>query len=153
MHRGTPHVTIYTPVDLTNTIEVKDRLKEKIAQNIGKILTYTHIFANAVSMAIKEFNEINSRLADNKILNIKEINLGIAVDVDDALIVPVVKNAGEKSLTDLVETMSYLMDKARNKSCPWTTLPGVHLSSVILGFSMSIFLLLLLTLRNARFWE
>jgi len=124
MHRETPHVTITTPVDLTNTIEVRDRLKEKIAQNTGKKITYTHIFAKAVSMAIKEINGINSRLVDNKILYIQKINLGIAVDIDDALIVPVVKDTGEKSLTDLVETMFDLMERAKNKKLSLDDITG-----------------------------
>ncbi len=115
MHRETPHVTITTPIDLTKLIKLRNTLKGDIEKKTGRKLTYTHIFAKVVSIVLKEYPELNSRLVDNNILKIKEINLGIAIETDEGLIVPVVKNAGEMNLTELVVKISELVDKARNK--------------------------------------
>ena len=124
MHRETPHVTITTPIDLTYSVDLRNRLQEKIDKETGNKLTYTHIFAKAVSLALKEFQDINSRLVENKILRIKDINLGIAVDVEDGLVVPMIKNAGEMSLKELVIKISELMEKARNKGLSFDDITG-----------------------------
>ncbi len=115
MHRETPHVTITTPIDLTETVGLRNSLKDEIEKKTGKKLTYTHIFARAVSMSLQEFRELNSRLVESKVLKLGDINLGIAVDMEDGLIVPVVRKAGDMSLTDLAVQISELMDKARSK--------------------------------------
>ncbi|UCB44729.1 MAG: 2-oxo acid dehydrogenase subunit E2 [Spirochaetota bacterium] len=124
MHRETPHVTLTTFIDFTDIVKIRNRLKEMIEKKIGKKLTFTHLIAKAVSMALKEFQDINSRLDENKISRIKDINLGIAVDVEEGLVVPVVKNAGEMSLNELVTRVSELMDKARNKNLALDDITG-----------------------------
>jgi pyruvate dehydrogenase E2 component (dihydrolipoamide acetyltransferase) len=124
MHRETPHVTITTPIDLANAVELRNRLRGGIEEETGKKLTFTHLFAKAVTVALKEFGEINSQLVEGKIVKIKDINLGIAVDVEEGLLVPVVKNAGEMDFTELVERISELMEKARNSKLSLDDITG-----------------------------
>ncbi|HEB31862.1 MAG TPA: 2-oxo acid dehydrogenase subunit E2 [Spirochaetes bacterium] len=124
MHLEAPHVTITSPVDCTKTAELRNRLKQEILKKTGKKLTYTHIFARAVTLALKEFPVINSRLLENKIFKIKDINLGIAVDIDEGLVVPVVKNAEKLKLTDLVVKMYELADKAASKKLTLDDITG-----------------------------
>ena len=140
MHRDAPHVTITTPVDLSKTVDLRNRLKTRIDKQTGKKLTYTHIFARAVTLALKEFPDINSRLVGGDIFKIKDINLGIAVDVDEGLIVPVVKNAGEMDLTDLLLKMYELVDKAVNKKLALDDITGGTFTISNLGmFDVDVF--------------
>jgi pyruvate dehydrogenase E2 component (dihydrolipoamide acetyltransferase) len=124
MHKETPHVTITTPIDMTNSVSLRDKLKDTVEKKTGKKLTFTHLFARAVSMALKEFGDINSRLADDKIIKLREINLGIAVDVEEGLLVPVVKGAGEMNLEELAEKISELMDRAKNRELALDDITG-----------------------------
>ncbi|MBN2324066.1 MAG: 2-oxo acid dehydrogenase subunit E2 [Spirochaetes bacterium] len=114
MHQETPHVTITMPVDATSVVEMRNDIKEAVEKKTGKKLTFTHIFAKAVSLALEEYREINARLAEDKIITIEDINLGIAVDVEKGLLVPVVKNSQGMNLIDIVVKISDLMEKARS---------------------------------------
>jgi pyruvate dehydrogenase E2 component (dihydrolipoamide acetyltransferase) len=140
MHRDAPHVTITTPVDLSKTVDLRNRLKTRMDKETGKKLTYTHIFARAVTLALKEFPDINSRLVGDDVYKIKDINLGIAVEVDEGLIVPVVKNTGEMDLAELLVNMYGLVDKALNKKLTLDDITGGTFTISNLGmFDVDVF--------------
>jgi pyruvate dehydrogenase E2 component (dihydrolipoamide acetyltransferase) len=124
MHRDTPHVTITMNIDLSETVSLRNRLRDEIESKTGKKLTYTHIFARAVTLSLKEFPHLNSRLGDGVIIMQGDINLGIAVDVEDGLIVPVVRNAGDMGLTDLTARITDLMERARDKKLSLDEITG-----------------------------
>ncbi len=81
----------------------------------GSALTYLPFIARAVCLAIAEFPNINASVKGDALVVHRAVNLGIAVDLDfSALVVPVIRDAGEKSLADLARAIRDVADKARS---------------------------------------
>src|SRR5699024_10333063 len=91
-----PHAWTMMEVDVTQLVAYRDSVKATFKEREGFPLTYFPFFVKAVAQALKEFPQINAMWAGNKIIQKKEINISIAVATDDALYVPVIKNADEK---------------------------------------------------------
>ncbi|MED1205227.1 dihydrolipoamide acetyltransferase family protein [Heyndrickxia acidicola] len=108
-----PHAWMMMEVDVTNLVSYRDSLKNEFKQKEGFNLTYFAFFVKAVAQALKEFPQINSMWAGDKIIQKKEINLSIAVATDDALFVPVIKNADEKTIKGIGREITELAQKVR----------------------------------------
>jgi 2-oxoglutarate dehydrogenase E2 component (dihydrolipoamide succinyltransferase) len=113
--RTAAHVTTVFEVDMTRVVRLRESLKDEFAQQYGVRLTYTAFIAQACIGALKAFPIFNASLSNDHIIYKKDINLGIAVALDWGLIVPVVKNADEKSLLGLAKAIQELADHARQK--------------------------------------
>ncbi len=109
-----PHAWTMVEVDATNLVEYRNSLKDEFKKKEGFNLTFFAFFVKAVAQALKEFPQINSMWAGDKIIQKKEINLSIAVATDDALFVPVIKNADEKTIKGIAREISELAVKVRN---------------------------------------
>lgn len=83
-------------------------------QNEGFSLTYFAFFVKAVAQALKEFPQLNSSWAGDKIIQKKDINLSIAVAHEDRLFVPVIKNADDKSIKGIAKEIVELANKAKS---------------------------------------
>lgn len=115
-----PHVTAFVEADLTNLVNWRNNHKSAFLEKYGEKLTFTPFFVEAVSKAIKDFPNINASVDGNSIIVKDEINIGMATALPNGnLIVPVVKHADEKSLSELASTINALTQKARdNKLAP-----------------------------------
>ena len=80
------------------------------------MLTYFAFFVKAVSQALKEFPMMNSMWAGDKIIQKKDINISIAVATEDALYVPVIKNADEKTIKGIGREVNELAAKVRSEN-------------------------------------
>ncbi len=110
-----PHVTSYIEVDVTNLVNWRNENKDIFLEKHNEKLTFTPIFVDAVAKAIVDFPMINVSVDDKKIIVHKDINIGMATALPNGnLIVPVVKNANEKSLLDLAKIVNQLADASRN---------------------------------------
>ncbi|MED4204325.1 dihydrolipoamide acetyltransferase family protein [Neobacillus mesonae] len=109
-----PHAWTMVEVDATNLVEYRNTLKDEFKQKEGFNLTFFAFFVKAVAQALKEFPQINSMWAGDKIIQKKDINISIAVATDDALFVPVIKNADEKTIKGIAREISELAVKVRN---------------------------------------
>ena len=110
-----PHVTSYIEVDVTNLVNWRNENKEKFLQKHNEKLTFTPLFVDAVAKAIVDFPMINVSVDGKNIIVHKDINIGMATALPNGnLIVPVVKNANEKSLSELAKDVNYLADCSRN---------------------------------------
>ncbi len=105
-----PHFYLNIEVEMDNLIENRGIINDK---NNVKI-SFNDIIVKAVSMAIKKHPVINSSWLDTHIVYHKSINIGIAVSVENGLIVPVIKNANFKSFTDISTETSKLIKKAQD---------------------------------------
>ncbi|MGY4689586.1 dihydrolipoamide acetyltransferase family protein [Salibacterium sp. K-3] len=112
-----PHVTIYSDVDMTEAIRLRSQLQDKVVEQTGSKLSYTEIIMKAVAAALKRHPSINASLSPDheEILLHRDINLGLAVATDQGLVVPVVSQAGEKGLADLVKESKQLARDARDQ--------------------------------------
>jgi pyruvate dehydrogenase E2 component (dihydrolipoamide acetyltransferase) len=113
--RTSAHVHGVFEVDVTRIVKLRERMKAKFEQATGNKLTFTPFFARAVVHGIRKFPIINSSVEGDNIHYHASINLGIAVALDWGLIVPVVKNAEERSFVGLQRAISDLGERARSK--------------------------------------
>ncbi|NIK12387.1 dihydrolipoamide acetyltransferase family protein [Alkalibacillus almallahensis] len=109
-----PHAWMMVEVDVTNLVQLREQKKTEFKQKEGYSLTYFAFFVKAVAQALKEFPELNSMWADDKIIQKKDINLSIAVASDNQLFVPVIKNADDKSVKGIAKDIVELAAKARD---------------------------------------
>ena len=113
--KTSPHVTSFIDADVTRLVNWRNSVKDKFLAAEGQKLTLTPIFIDAAARALYEFPMINIQVDGNKIIKKKNINIGMATALPDGnLIVPVIKNANEKSLTGLARSVNDLADRARN---------------------------------------
>ncbi len=110
-----PHVTSFVEADVTNIWNWRNANKKKFADTYGEKLTFTPIFIEAVTRAIRDFPLINVTVKDDKIIVKKDINIGMAAALPSGnLIVPVIKNADLLNLTGLAKNVNDLANRARN---------------------------------------
>ncbi|MBB4119737.1 2-oxoglutarate dehydrogenase E2 component (dihydrolipoamide succinyltransferase) [Mesonia hippocampi] len=110
-----PHVTAYVEADLTEMVIWRNANKEAFFKKHNQKLTFTPLFIEAVTKAIKDFPMINSSLDGKNIIVKDDINIGMATALPSGnLIVPVVKNADTKNLAQLAENVNELALKARD---------------------------------------
>jgi 2-oxoglutarate dehydrogenase E2 component (dihydrolipoamide succinyltransferase) len=112
--RTSAHVTTFFEVDCFRILKAKER-QEAEFQKSGVKLTVTPFFIQAAATALKRFPIVNSSLEGETIIYKRPINIGIAVNLEWGLIVPVIKSADEKNLFGLAKAINDLGDRARNK--------------------------------------
>lgn len=113
--RTSPHVTSFIDADVTRMVSWRNSVKDKFLASEGQKLTLTPIFIDAAARTLHEYPMINASVEGNNIIIRKNINIGMATALPDGnLIVPVIKNANEKSLTGLARAVNDLADRARN---------------------------------------
>lgn len=109
-----PHAWTMIEVDATNLVDYRNSVKNEFKQKEGFNLTFFAFFVKAVAQALKEFPQINSMWAGDKIVQKKDINISIAVATDDALYVPVIRNADEKTIKGIAREITELAAKVRS---------------------------------------
>jgi pyruvate/2-oxoglutarate dehydrogenase complex dihydrolipoamide acyltransferase (E2) component len=99
-------------VDMAEVVKLRKGLVDQETA-IGTRVTYTDVFVMAVAKALKMHAQVNTSIIDNEIKFWEDINVGVAVALDDGLIVPVVKNADKKTLAEISREVKSLVEKAR----------------------------------------
>ena len=114
--KTSPHVTSFIESDVTNVVKWRAKHKDIFEKREGEKLTFMPIFVKAVVKAIQDFPMINVSVDGDKIIKKKNINIGMATALPDGnLIVPVIKNADQLSLSGLAKAINDLAYRARNK--------------------------------------
>ncbi|MCC6190225.1 MAG: 2-oxo acid dehydrogenase subunit E2 [Anaerolineales bacterium] len=113
--RNAPHVTTVFEADLSSVLAHLTANKDQFARD-GATLTLTAYFVAAAVAALKAVPIVNSQWTDEKILLKRELNIGMAVALDEGLIVPVVRCADEKSLLGLAREINDLARRARARA-------------------------------------
>jgi 2-oxoglutarate dehydrogenase E2 component (dihydrolipoamide succinyltransferase) len=109
-----PHVYSVYEVNFARVAALRDKHKAK-HESAGAKLTYTAFIAKVIVDALRQFPVVNASVDGDKIVYKKDINLGIAVALDNGLIVPVIRNADEKNLLGLSRAINDLAARARAK--------------------------------------
>jgi 2-oxoglutarate dehydrogenase E2 component (dihydrolipoamide succinyltransferase) len=113
--RTSAHVTSFIDADVTKLVNWRNSYKDKFYAMEGQKLTLTPIFIDAAAKAIYEIPMVNVAVDGSNIIKKKNINIGMATALPDGnLIVPVIKNANEKSLTGLAKAVNDLASRARS---------------------------------------
>ncbi|MDF9413968.1 2-oxo acid dehydrogenase subunit E2 [Brevibacillus laterosporus] len=108
-----PHAWMMVEVDVTNLVHFRNRIKDEFKQKEGVSLTFLPFFIKAVVEALKEFPMLNSSWAGDQIIVRKNINISIAVASEDALFVPAIKDADQKSVYGIAKSIEDLAYRAR----------------------------------------
>jgi pyruvate dehydrogenase E2 component (dihydrolipoamide acetyltransferase) len=113
--RTSAHVTTFFEVDFSGVARFRDQNKDSFFQMHGTKLTFMPFIFQAVTAALQKFPEVNASIDGDDVVYHKDINLGMAVALDWGLIVPVIKNAAEKSILGLARAANDLAERARTK--------------------------------------
>jgi pyruvate dehydrogenase E2 component (dihydrolipoamide acetyltransferase) len=113
--RTSPHVTTVHRVDMTKVAKMRERHKATFQANYGFSLTYLPFITRATVVALRQFPLLNASLEGNSIIYHNEINIGIAVALENGLIVPVIRAADEKNVLGLQRAIVDLATRARSR--------------------------------------
>jgi pyruvate dehydrogenase E2 component (dihydrolipoamide acetyltransferase) len=113
--RTSPHVTTVHRVDMTKVAKMRERNKGLFQQNYGFSLTYLPFVTRAAVVALRQFPLLNASLDNNNIIYHNETNIGIAVALENGLIVPVIRAADEKNVLGLQRSIVDLATRARSR--------------------------------------
>lgn len=119
-----PHAWLMVEVDVTHLVQYRNAVKGEFKQKEGYSLTFLPFFIKAAVEALKEHPQMNSMWAGDKIIQKKAINISVAVATDDALFVPVIKDADEKSIKGLAKNVNELATKVRSNKLSSADMEG-----------------------------
>ncbi len=125
---GRPVVPLTTSADATAILDLRRRYKEK-----GIKLSFDAIMAKIAAKALREHPIINAELRDDEIVVYNKVNVGVAVDTEKGLLVPVVKNADRKSLTEIGDNLAELNGKAQEGRLGLDDMSGATFTLTNLG--------------------
>lgn len=130
----TPQVTQFDKADITSLEKQRKEFNPEVEEAGGK-LTVTAILVKVLASALNTFPQFNSSIDMEKkeIIYKKYFNIGIAVDTENGLLVPVIKNASNKSLKDISVEMTQLAEKARNRKISLEEMQGGCITITNLG--------------------
>jgi pyruvate dehydrogenase E2 component (dihydrolipoamide acetyltransferase) len=112
--RISPHVHSYFEIDYSRIDQVRAKNKRTWEEQ-GVKVTYTAFIAKAVAQALREYPKLNAAVSGNQVVYRGDVNLGVAVALEQGLIVPVVRNADDLSLTGIARRVADLATRARSK--------------------------------------
>lgn len=120
-----PHTTVMDEIEVTELDKFRSKYKDQLREE-GVNLTYLPFIIKASIRAIKELREFNSSLdeVNQEIVYKNFYNIGLAVDTDRGLMVPVIKDADQKSIVELAEEIVDLSERARNNELELSELRG-----------------------------
>jgi pyruvate dehydrogenase E2 component (dihydrolipoamide acetyltransferase) len=109
----TARVTLMLEVDATDFVALRERLKARVAEAWGFAPGYNDLLAKIVANALRKFPTLNARLASDAIELLAHVNMGMAVDTERGLLVPVIRDADRKTLHQFGAEFRAMVDRAR----------------------------------------
>ncbi|MGH2585768.1 MAG: dihydrolipoamide acetyltransferase family protein, partial [Dehalococcoidia bacterium] len=113
--QSVPAAWMVVEVDVTGLVRLRERHRESFRAREGVDLTYLPFVVQVVTAALREHPMLNSEWRDDQIVLKKRVNMGVAVGVEDGLIVPVIHNADRLSLTGIAHAIADLAARARTR--------------------------------------
>ena len=117
-------LTTFNEVNMQNVVSIRTKYKERFEEAHGVKLGFMSFYSLAVTEALQQFPVINASVEDENIVYHRYVDLGIAVSSERGLVVPVVRDASNKSLAQLELAMKELTEKARNNALGIDDLSG-----------------------------
>jgi 2-oxoglutarate dehydrogenase dihydrolipoamide succinyltransferase (E2 component) len=118
------HVYVMTEVDMTSIVDFVNENENDFLSREGYKLTYTPFMVDAVVKALKDFPEMNSSLLGTSVNYHKNINIGLAVAIENGLMVPTMFNCEEKNFLGLCRAVNDVANRTRNKQISTDELTG-----------------------------
>jgi pyruvate dehydrogenase E2 component (dihydrolipoamide acetyltransferase) len=135
-----PHVVTMDEADVTELVKLREKEKKK-AEEKGIKLTYLAFIIKAVTVALRQHPYLNASLdaQKNEIVLKKYYNIGVAVDTPEGLMVPVIRNADQKSIMQLAQETEKLAEEARSRKIRLPDLKGNTFTITNIGSIGGIF--------------
>jgi pyruvate dehydrogenase E2 component (dihydrolipoamide acetyltransferase) len=129
-----PHVTQFDKADATSLEELRKKFKDQIAKAGGN-LTVTAMLVRILATAVRKFPQFNASIDTERgeLIFKKYVNVGVAVDTDRGLLVPVIRNADRKNMSELSVEINQLAAKARERKLTLEEMSGGGISISNLG--------------------
>jgi pyruvate dehydrogenase E2 component (dihydrolipoamide acetyltransferase) len=137
--RTSAHVTTVHKVDMTRVAKMRDRVKGAFQAQYGFGLTFLSFVLRATTAALRQFPIVNASIEGTNIIYHRDINIGIAVALENGLIVPVIRNADEKNVAGLQRSVVDLAARARSRHLRPDEVQGGTFSLTNFGSFGSIF--------------
>jgi 2-oxoglutarate dehydrogenase E2 component (dihydrolipoamide succinyltransferase) len=118
-----PDVVTFAECDLQRTAMLRNQHKAHFKKD-GVNLTYLAFAIAATARALREFPEINSRVLDDAFVKLAEVNIGIAVDTDEGLVVPVIRNTDDLTIRGVARAVADVAERARSGNLTPNDLAG-----------------------------
>jgi len=129
-----PHALLVDEADATNLLSMREAMRE-IGAKEGVKITILPFIVQAVVTALRTHPAMNASLdeARGEIVRKKRYDIGVAVDMEDGLVVPVLRDAGEKTIVELAREIERLSERARNGTLPLSDLSGSTFTVTSIG--------------------
>ncbi|MGD0199528.1 MAG: 2-oxoglutarate dehydrogenase, E2 component, dihydrolipoamide succinyltransferase [Bryobacteraceae bacterium] len=137
--RISPHVTTMHKVDMTKVAKIRQRSKAEVQARYGLSLTYLPFIIRAAAEALRAYPLCNASIDGTNIVYHGEVHIGIAVALENGLIVPVIRNADEKNVLGLQRAIVDLAARARSRQLKPDEVQGGTFSITNFGSSGSLF--------------
>lgn len=136
MHRSlqeSAQLTLHVEVDATELYKLYDQIKGEVMKHFGVDLSLNDLIAKATILTLKKHPYLNSVWGKNKIIQFEYIHLGIALETEKGLLVPVVRNAQSKNLIQLAKDIKSLVLKSKNEHLDFDDISGSTFTITNLG--------------------
>jgi pyruvate dehydrogenase E2 component (dihydrolipoamide acetyltransferase) len=120
-----PQVTQFDKADVTDVERLRKQYGKRVEQ-AGAKLTLTAIIVKVLPAALKRFPQVNSSIdiENDELIHKRYYHIGVAVDTDRGLLVPVIRDADKKSITDIAVELGEMAERARNRKTSLDEMQG-----------------------------
>lgn len=114
--QSTAHMTLFEEVEISELMSIREKIKKQFAEKNIK-LTYLSFIVKATVLALKQHRQLNSQidLENDRMIYKNRYNIAIAVDTPEGLVVPVIKNADQLSISQIAQRITEISEKARDR--------------------------------------
>jgi pyruvate dehydrogenase E2 component (dihydrolipoamide acetyltransferase) len=111
-----PHILLTTVVSVDSLIDLRDKIKDKVAEVYGAKITYTDFIVKACATVLAEQKQVNASLtAENNHVIYDDVNIGVAVAIDAGLVVPTIYDCSNISIFEIARRRAFLVNKAKEQ--------------------------------------
>lgn len=136
-----PHITMITEVDMTEVVQLRNEINTQHEEKTGIRVSFNDIIIKAVADTLERFPKFNATLDGNELRMFSDINIGVAMALDEGLIVPTVKNANKLSITEIAKETKSLGKRAREGDLSADEMTGSTFTVSNLGpFKVDVFI-------------
>ncbi|MFW9963069.1 MAG: dihydrolipoamide acetyltransferase family protein [Candidatus Sifarchaeia archaeon] len=136
-----PHITMITEIDMTEVVELRNEINERVEKKHGIRVSFNDIIVKAVADTLDRFPKFNATLVGNELVLFDEVNIGVAMATKDGLIVPTVRDANIKSITEIaLETKDFGKRAKSNELTPEELTGSTFTVSNLGPFNVDLFI-------------
>jgi pyruvate dehydrogenase E2 component (dihydrolipoamide acetyltransferase) len=136
-----PHITMITEIDMTEAVELRRDINKRNEKKLGFRVSFNDIIVKAVADILERFPKFNATLSGNELHMFEDINIGVAMATETGLIVPTVKEANKKSITEIAQETKDMGKRAKTNDLTPEELTGSTFTVSNLGpFQVDLFI-------------